>query len=36
MMRIVLVDDHAIVRTGYRCLLDCEPDMQVVGEAARR
>jgi DNA-binding NarL/FixJ family response regulator len=35
MIRIVLVDDHAIVRTGYRRLLDCEPDMQVVGEAAR-
>ena len=35
MIRIGLVDDHAIVRTGYRRLLDCEPDMQVVGEAAR-
>lgn len=34
MIRIVLVDDHSVVRTGYRRLLDAEPDMQVVGEAA--
>lgn len=34
MIRIILVDDHAIVRTGYRRLLDAEPDLQVVGEAA--
>lgn len=34
MIRIILVDDHAIVRTGYRRLLDAEPGMQVVGEAA--
>lgn len=35
MIRIILVDDHAIVRTGYRRLLDAEPDLAVVGEAAR-
>ena len=34
MIRIVLIDDHAVVRTGYRRLLDAEPGMQVVGEAA--
>ncbi|MBK7461842.1 MAG: response regulator transcription factor [Betaproteobacteria bacterium] len=34
MIRIILVDDHAIVRTGYRRLLDAEPGLQVVGEAA--
>lgn len=35
MIRIILVDDHAIVRTGYRRLLDAEPGLLVVGEAAR-
>lgn len=35
MIRILLVDDHAVVRTGYRRLLDAEPGLQVVGEAAR-
>jgi DNA-binding NarL/FixJ family response regulator len=35
MIRIILVDDHAVVRTGYRRLLDAEPGLQVVGEAAR-
>lgn len=34
MTRIVLIDDHAVVRTGYRRLLDSEPGLQVVGEAA--
>jgi DNA-binding NarL/FixJ family response regulator len=34
-IRILLVDDHAVVRNGYRRLLDAEPDMAVVGEAAR-
>lgn len=32
--RILLVDDHAIVREGYRRLLAEEPSIQVVGEAA--
>lgn len=32
--RILLVDDHAIVREGYRSLLTKQPDLEVVGEAA--
>ena len=28
----MLVDDHAVVRAGYRRLLEDEPDLQVVGE----
>jgi len=32
-IRILIVDDHAIVRLGLRGLLSTEPDMQVVGEA---
>ena len=31
---IVLVDDHAIVRQGLRAILEREPDIEVVGEAA--
>lgn len=31
-LRVMLVDDHAVVRTGYRRLLQDEPDLQVVGE----
>lgn len=31
---ILLVDDHAIVRQGLRALLETQPDLQVVGEAA--
>lgn len=31
---ILLVDDHAIVREGYRALLGKQPDLQVVAEAA--
>lgn len=34
MIRIVLVDDHAVVRSGYRRLLSAEQDFCVVGEAA--
>ena len=33
MIRIVLVDDHAVVRSGLRLLLDAQDDMEVVGEA---
>ncbi|MEC7984973.1 MAG: response regulator [Myxococcota bacterium] len=33
-IRIVLVDDHAIVRVGIRAMLDREPDLMVVGEAS--
>ncbi|HVY07832.1 MAG TPA: response regulator transcription factor [Burkholderiales bacterium] len=32
-IRILLVDDHAIVREGYRALLEKQPRMLVVGEA---
>jgi DNA-binding NarL/FixJ family response regulator len=33
-IRILLVDDHSLVREGFRRLLEAEPDMEVVGEAA--
>ncbi len=32
--RIVLADDHAVVRSGLRMLLDSEPDFEVVAEAS--
>lgn len=32
-IRILLADDHTILREGIRSLLDDEPDMEVVGEA---
>ena len=31
--RLLLVDDHAIVREGYRRLLESRPDLAIVGEA---
>ena len=34
MIRILLVDDHPVVRHGLRGMLDAEPDLTVVGEAA--
>jgi two-component system, NarL family, response regulator NreC len=33
-IRILLVDDHAVLRAGLRALLNAESDMEVVGEAA--
>ena len=30
---IVIADDHAVVRSGLRMLLDAEPDFEVVAEA---
>jgi two-component system, NarL family, response regulator NreC len=30
---VLLVDDHAILRTGLRRILEAEPDIEVVGEA---
>ncbi|WP_328471897.1 response regulator transcription factor [Actinoplanes sp. NBC_00393] len=32
--RILLADDHALVRRGVRLILDSEPDLEVVAEAA--
>ena len=34
MIRVVLADDHEVVRTGIRLLLDTDPDIAVVAEAA--
>jgi two-component system response regulator NreC len=33
-IRILLADDHGVLRAGLRALLSREPDMEVVGEAA--
>ncbi|MBI4297772.1 MAG: response regulator transcription factor [Chloroflexi bacterium] len=33
-MRVLIADDHAIVRDGLRAILEAQPDMEVVGEAA--
>ncbi|MEN2741896.1 response regulator transcription factor [Microbacterium sp. X-17] len=33
-LRVLLVDDQALVRLGFRMVLEAEPDLQVVGEAA--
>jgi two-component system response regulator NreC len=33
MIKIILADDHQIVRHGLRSLLSSEPDMEVIGEA---
>jgi DNA-binding NarL/FixJ family response regulator len=32
-IRVLVVDDHAVVRAGLRLLLDAEEDIEVVGEA---
>ncbi len=32
-IRVLIVDDHPVVRVGLRALLESEPDMQVIGEA---
>src|SRR5215211_2850533 len=32
--RLVLVDDHHLLRRGFRSLLAGEPDLEVVGEAS--
>ena len=34
MIRVVLADDQALVRAGFRALLDAQDDIEVVGEAA--
>ncbi|MER7499232.1 response regulator transcription factor [Nonomuraea pusilla] len=33
-VRVLLADDQALVRTGFRVLIDTAPDLEVVGEAA--
>jgi DNA-binding NarL/FixJ family response regulator len=34
MIKVLLADDQALVRAGFRALLDAEPDIEVVGEAS--
>jgi DNA-binding NarL/FixJ family response regulator len=34
MIRILVVDDQALVRAGFRMILDAEPEMEVLGEAS--
>ena len=33
-IKVLLADDHAVLRAGLRALLDAEPDLHVVGEAS--
>jgi len=33
-IRVIIADDHAIVREGTRQLLECEQDLEAVGEAS--
>jgi two-component system response regulator NreC len=33
-IRVLLADDHAVLRAGLKALLNAEPDLEVVGEAA--
>jgi DNA-binding NarL/FixJ family response regulator len=33
MLRVLVVDDQTLVRTGFKMILDAEPDIDVVGEA---
>jgi DNA-binding NarL/FixJ family response regulator len=35
MLKLLIVDDHAVFREGLRALLDLEEDFEVVGEASR-
>ena len=34
MIRVVVADDQALVRGGFRVLVDSAPDLEVAGEAA--
>ncbi|MFB8760477.1 response regulator [Streptomyces nigra] len=33
-LRVVVADDQALVRTGFRMIIDARPDLEVVGEAS--
>jgi len=33
MIRVLLADDHAMVRKGFRLILESQPDMEIAGEA---
>ena len=33
-VRVLLVDDHALIRTGFKMILESEDDIEVVGEAS--
>jgi DNA-binding NarL/FixJ family response regulator len=33
-IKVLIVDDQALVRAGFRMILDAQPDLEVVGEAA--
>ena len=32
-VRVLIADDHAVVRAGFKMILDAEPDIDVIGEA---
>src|SRR5204863_5217377 len=34
MIRVLIADDQELVRTGFRVILNAEPDLEVVGEAS--
>ena len=34
MIKVLIVDDQALIRAGFRMILDAQPDLEVVGEAA--
>ena len=33
-LKVLIADDHSVLRAGLRMLIDAQPDMEVVGEAA--
>src|SRR6202158_3926872 len=33
MIRVLLADDHAMVRKGFRLILEAQPDIEIAGEA---
>jgi len=32
-IRVLVVDDHTLVRQGLRCILESDPDIEIIGEA---